>query len=227
MRQEKALKWHQKIPLRHRVLLGVAAFVWLLEIIDLMPGLNLDAYGVRPREFSGLIGIPLKPFLHGGFAHLLANTTPFLVLGWIVLEVERKNFIFATIAIIFLGGFGSWLIGRPNTNHIGASGLVYGYFGYVIVRAFLEKKIVWILTGVVVAFLYGGMIYGVLPNNNHPVSWEGHLCGMLAGGWFGRRRTKQQKFLESQPRNVAEQPVSESRRGDHQPAVNPGPTSNT
>lgn len=186
--------WGSLIPASFRGLLAAVAFVWGLEILDLLPVLNLDAFGVRPRSIFGLIGIPLMPFLHGDFSHLLSNTFPFLILGWIVLRAEKENFLVATVTIILLGGIGTWLIGRSNSVHIGASGLVYGYFGYVMVRAFMERRPVWIFTGLLVGLFYGSMIFGVLPVFSQTVSWEGHLCGMLAGAWFGWKKSR--KLIE-------------------------------
>lgn len=192
-------KWSRFIPESLRGLLGAVAFVWVIEIIDLIPGLNLDLFGVHPRSIFGLIGIPLMPFLHADFTHLLSNTVPFLVLGWIVLRAEKRNFIVATVTIILLGGIGTWLIGRANSVHIGASGLVYGYFGYVMVRAFMERRPMWILAGLFVGIFYGSMILGVLPAHNQRISWEGHLCGMAAGMWFGWRRSKERKLMNNSP----------------------------
>ncbi len=189
------VKWYKKISLNLRILLALAATLWAIEIIDLIPGINLDAFGVRPRTLGGLIGIPLMPFLHGDFSHLLSNTFPFLILGYIVLKAERKTFILATISITLLGGLGVWLVGRGESVHIGASGLVYGYFGYVITRAFIERNFIWIITGIVVLFFYGSLLTGALPIHDQPISWEGHLFGMLAGGWFGWRRSKKKKEL--------------------------------
>jgi len=187
--------WLDFIPASIRGLLGVVIFVWLLECVDLLPWLHLDSYGVRPREIFGLIGILLMPFLHGDFTHLLSNTFPFLILGWIVRNAEQEKFILATTVIILLGGIGTWLIGREHSVHIGASGLVYGYFGYVMIRACMERNLKWIFTGLLVGIFYGSMIMGILPNYQQNISWEGHLCGMAAGIWFGYRRSKLNKAL--------------------------------
>ncbi len=192
-------KWTSFIPVSLRGLLAAVAFVWGLEIIDLLPAINLDAFGVRPRSIFGLIGIPLMPFLHGDFSHLLSNTFPFLILGWIVLQAEKENFIVATVTIILLCGMGTWVIGSNNSVHIGASGLVYGYFGYVMVRAFMERRPKWIAAGLFVGIFYGSMIFGVLPVFTQEFSWEGHLCGMAAGMWFGYRRSKEMKALRNLP----------------------------
>jgi len=196
------------IPVSFRGLLATVAFVWGLEIIDLLPAVDMDALGVRPRSIFGLIGIPLMPFLHGDFSHLLSNTFPFLILGWIVLRAEKEDFIAASVTIILLGGIGTWLIGRDNSIHIGASGLVYGYFGYVIIRAFLERRPKWIATGLFVGIFYGGMFFGMLPSFNQEISWEGHLCGMVAGIWLGWRRSKERKNL----RNIPLDPLAALRK---------------
>lgn len=192
---KESTKWYKKISINLRILLALVAVGWAVEIIDLIPFFELDSFGVRPREIKGLIGIPLMPFLHGDFSHLLSNTFPFIVLGWIVLKAERKKFILVSIIIILLGGLGTWLFGREHTIHIGASGLVYGYFGYVITRAFMERNFIWITTGLLVAFFYGSLIFGALPVQDQTISWEGHLFGMLAGGWYGWIRSKKAKEL--------------------------------
>ncbi len=189
--------WSRFIPESFLGLLAAVAFVWALELIDLLPIINLDALGIRPRSIFGLIGIPLMPFLHEDFSHLLSNTFPFLILGWIVLRAEKREFLVATVTIILLGGLGTWLIGNKHSIHIGASGLVYGYFGYVMVRAIVERRLVWILTGLAVGFFYWSMFFGILPIQGNGISWEGHLCGMAAGVWFGWRRSKKIKQLNS------------------------------
>ena len=178
----------ERVPMSMRGLLAFVVLAWALEVLDLfLPGNGLDSLGLRPRTLSGLIGIPLMPFLHGGFAHLFSNTFPFLILGWIVRQAEGKQFLRTSVVIVLLGGVGTWLIGSPGV-HIGASGLVYGYFGYVMVRAWRERNLIWIITGLVVGFFFGGMIFGIFPKPNQLVSWEGHLSGMAAGAWFAWRR---------------------------------------
>lgn len=188
--------WIDFVPVSLRGLVLAVVLAYILELIDwMLPGEPLDKFGILPRSLSGLIGIPLMPFLHGGFGHLMSNTIPFFILGWIVLKAEKENFIVATTMIILLGGIGTWLIGSSGV-HIGASGLIYGYFGYVMIRAIMERKLLWIVVGVVVGIFFGGMIFGVIPvYAPNQISWEGHLCGMLAGAWFGWNRTKEGKLL--------------------------------
>lgn len=169
-------------------LLDLVLIAWIIEAVDqFLLGGSLDAFGIRPRSAYGLLGIPLMPWLHGGFGHLASNTLPFLTLGYIMLKSEGRRFIYTSSIIILLGGLGTWLIAGKGEVHIGASGLIYGYFGYVMTRAIIEKRALWLFTGILVALFYGGMILGVLPQNDRPISWEGHLTGMLAGIWIGRK----------------------------------------
>lgn len=169
-------------------LVDLVLLAWLIEGIDqLLLGGWLDNFGIHPRNPIGLTGIPLMPWLHGGFAHLSSNTLPFLTLGYIMIKSEGRRFFYTSIIIILLGGLGTWLIAEPGEVHIGASGLIYGYFGYVMTRAIIESRLLWLITGILVALFYGSMIFGVLPQSGQPVSWEGHLMGMLAGIWLGKR----------------------------------------
>jgi membrane associated rhomboid family serine protease len=169
-------------------LLDLVLLAWVVECIDqFLLGGGLDRFGIHPRNPYGLIGIPLMPWLHGGFAHLSSNTLPFLTLGYIMIKSEGRRFYYSSAAIILLGGLGTWLIADPGEVHIGASGLIYGYFGYVMTRAIIESRPLWLFTGILVALFYGSMVFGVLPQSGQPISWEGHLMGMLAGIWLGKR----------------------------------------
>ena len=218
VKNKNAKKWYQHIPPNLRILLGFLAIAWTLELIDFIPFVSeysLDRFGVRPRSTIGLIGLLLMPFLHGDLPHLISNTLPFLLLGFIVLKAEKKQFIIASLAIILLGGFGTWLFGSSNSNHIGASGLVYGYFGYIMVRAYMERKIIWMITGVVVAIVYWQFILGALPMQDRTISWLGHLCGLVAGGWFGRKRTEQGMVAENDVERIIKD-IRESKVNDNE-----------
>lgn len=165
------------------IILGAfVAFFWVLEGVDyLIFGGSLDALGIRPRTVSGLWGILFSPFLHGGFGHLMANTVPFLVLGWFVMVRRLSDFFTVTAVVILISGIGTWLIGPANSVHIGASGLIFGYFGFLVLRGYFERSPSAILWSIVVIFLYGGLIWGVLPQDNG-ISWQGHLFGFIGGG---------------------------------------------
>ena len=188
-------------------LLGILLFLYGIELVDqLIFSSWLDQWGIFPRELGGLIGIPLMPFLHGGFGHLMANSLPFLILGYIVLKADKVHFIHASVTITLVGGLGTWLIGRGGVPHIGASGLIYGFFGYIMLRGFSERRIKWILAALIVGLFYGGMVFRALPTVGAGISWEGHLCGMLAGAWFGRSRALESRAKRAIRRRSARLP---------------------
>ena len=156
------------------------AAMWCVLIFDrLLAGSRLQEFGIRPRHLAGLVGIPLAPFLHGDFSHLAANTIPFAVLGSLMLLRSVRHFLTATLIIVVLGGLGVWLFGS-NSTHIGASGLIFGYFGFLILRGWFERSVSSVVIALIVILLYGGLISGVMPGETG-ASWENHLCGFLAG----------------------------------------------
>lgn len=160
--------------------LGFVALLWVLESIDAMLGNSLDAEGIRPGTTDGLLGILLAPLLHGGFPHLVANTVPLLVLGFLVLLSGVGHWLIVTAVVWVISGLGTWLLGGVGTIHIGASGLVFGWLAYLIVRGFFTRHPGQVALGVVVLVLYGGMLWGVLPGQPG-ISWQGHLFGAVGG----------------------------------------------
>ena len=162
--------------------LVVTAAMWVLEILDLFFGHRLDQYGIVSRTISGLPGIVFAPFLHLGFAHLMANTIPFVVLGALVSWRSGNRFYLVFAMITILGGFGVWLLGPSNTVTIGASGVVFGFLGYLLTRGFLTRQWLDVLVGIGVFILYGALIWGATPFGvGAGVSWLAHLTGFLAG----------------------------------------------
>jgi membrane associated rhomboid family serine protease len=155
------------------------AIMWVEEIIDVPLNGRLDRFGIRPRHLSGLDGILFSPFLHNGFRHLIANTIPFAVLGLIIALGGASRFAMVTVIVGLIGGLGTWLTGSYFSVHVGASGLVFGYLTYLVARGFFDRKVGFILGGVVVMLLYGGVLWGLLPSPG--VSWQGHLFGALGG----------------------------------------------
>ncbi|MGC1307212.1 MAG: rhomboid family intramembrane serine protease [Phormidesmis sp.] len=171
-----------EFKLQIQMLLGLVALLWAIEIIDqfVFKGALDIWFGIHPRRLSGLWGILFAPFLHGNFQHLLANTVPLVSLGWLVMLRETKDWVVVSIIAALASGLGTWLIGAPNSVHIGASGVIFGYFGFLLLRGYFEKSLVAIAFSILVIFLYGSIIWGVLPNQPG-ISWEGHLCGFLGG----------------------------------------------
>ena len=167
----------------HVVLLGgLIVVLWLVEAADavIFDG-SLDLYGVRPRTLIGLRGLIFAPFLHGGFGHLMANTIPFLIMGWFVLLRGTREFVMVTVITAVSSGLGAWLFGAPNSVHIGVSGVIMGYFGYLLMRGYFERSLTAVFWSIFIIFLYGGLLWGVLPGQNG-VSWQSHLFGFLGGG---------------------------------------------
>ena len=163
------------------ILGGFVALIWLLEIIDrLILGSAMNSLGVQPRTLVGLRGVLFMPFLHGGFGHVLANTIPFLVLGWLVMLNGLSDFLVISAIIIVVSGLGAWLFGAANSLHIGASGLVFGFFGFLVTRAYFDRSLTSILLAMLVIVFYGGLMLGILPLSLG-VSWQAHLFGFAGG----------------------------------------------
>ncbi len=107
--------------------------MWLVEIVDTSLGGALDIYGIIPHNEIGLRGILFAPFLHGNFVHLAANTIPFLTLGWLIMLRETSDFFVVSGITMLVSGAGVWLTGAPDSIHIGASGVIFGYLGFAVI----------------------------------------------------------------------------------------------
>ena len=164
-----------------RPIFTLLVVIWAAQVVNFISGYELNQwFGLEPRDFGGLIGIPASPFLHAGFGHIIANTVPLVVLGGMAAMASPKRFLDSTIIIVLLGGLLVWLLARgDNRVHVGASGLVFGYLGYVVALGIFERSLRAIVMAVFAGLLYGGLILGVLPD--HRVSWESHLFGAMAG----------------------------------------------
>ncbi len=169
-------------------IISFVALLYVAELVDQLSGHRLDENGIRPLEGDGLWGIVFAPLLHANWAHLAANTGPALVLGFLVTLAGLSRFVWATAIVWILGGFGTWLIGDMGspcgpTDHIGASGLIFGWLTFLLVFGFFTRSGWQITIGIIVLFLYGGVLWGAVPVLNvcGGVSWQGHLCGGVAG----------------------------------------------
>ena len=161
--------------------MALVVAIWAVELVNVAMGHRLCAYGIRPRTVRGLPGIALWAFLHAGVWHALVNTAPLLVLGLLVAMRGGRLVLRLSAFVVLVAGAGVWVFGRSSGGpHVGASGLTFGYFGFLVARAWYERSLASILTAAVTILLYGGMIWGVLPGGG-PASWEGHLFGLLAG----------------------------------------------
>jgi membrane associated rhomboid family serine protease len=159
---------------------ALVAVMWVVEIVNKIDAQRLSADGIYPRTLSGLPGILSAPFLHAGFGHLLGNTVPFVVLGLVIAAAGARRVIEVTAIVILIGGLGTWLTAGSGTDTVGASGLVFGYAGFLIARGFFTRSIGALLVGVVVAVLFGGALAAdLVPQSG--ISWQDHLFGGLGG----------------------------------------------
>ncbi|MFE6686508.1 rhomboid family intramembrane serine protease [Streptomyces sp. NPDC057743] len=163
------------------LMVGWVGLLWVLEGIDTLSGNALDAFGIQPRDPAELVDVVPAAFLHFGFEHLAANTLPLLVLGFVAaLRSGIRRFLAAALLIIVVSGLGVWLTAPAHSNTAGASGVVFGLFGYLLVRGFIERKPLDIAIGVGVGLLYGSILWGALPTTSG-ISWQGHLFGLIGG----------------------------------------------
>jgi len=158
----------------------LVALMWILEVVDTFADHRLDQYGIEPHEVDGLTGIVAAPFLHAGFGHLMGNTVPFVVMGVLIALNGAARVIAVTVIVALISGVGVWLIAPEHTNHIGASGVVFGYATYLISRGFYNRSVLEIAVGVMIAALFGtALLGGLAPQQG--ISWQGHLFGAIGG----------------------------------------------
>jgi len=190
-------------------LYGIVAFIgaiWGVFVISCFVP-SLDNFGVVPRTLGGLVGIPAAPFLHANLQHILGNTFPLFVL-LVLLAGSRARSWEIVVDVILLGGLLLWVCGRSANDNIGASGLIFGLIAFLVLSGFLEKRLVPLAIAVIVGFLYGGtLISGILPQPDSRISWDGHLCGAVAGGIVAYALTVQRKY---------EEPMSKSETNSNQ-----------
>jgi membrane associated rhomboid family serine protease len=162
------------------VVVALAALMWLVEVVDQVAGGRLDRNGIEPRDLDGLDGVVWAPFLHGDFQHLIGNTIPFLLLGFAIAFSGVARVILVTVMVAVVGGLGTWLIAPEHTIHIGASGIVFGYAGYLVARGAFSRSPAQIVLGLVVVVVWGAtLLRGLVPETG--ISWQGHLFGAIGG----------------------------------------------
>lgn len=176
-------------------MLGTAGLLWVLEIIDTLTFNMLDQLGIHSQTAMGWVGILFAPFLHFGFEHLISNTVPLLVLGFLILVGVGGliRFVVSTVTSAITSGLAAWLLTPMHALVAGASGVIFGWLTYSLARGIFARDWKSILIAIVVFMLYGSVIWGVLPTQAG-VSWQGHLGGAVGGvlaGWIlHRRRTR-------------------------------------
>jgi membrane associated rhomboid family serine protease len=183
------LNGNESIRARAIVLMIFVGLMWVVRGIDMfLPhGLSAAGVGVVPRTWDGLWNIPITPFIHEDFDHLLSNTIPLLILGALILARGVIEFVFVVFVSTFVSGFGTWLFGEGNAQHIGASGVVFGFFGYLVFRIAFDRKITSGLIALAVAIGYGSaMVWSLIPEEH--ISWSGHFFGFIGGFVAARLR---------------------------------------
>ncbi|MDQ6744465.1 MAG: rhomboid family intramembrane serine protease [Actinomycetota bacterium] len=174
-----------------RLLAGIIALMWVVEVINALDHNGLDQDGIHPRDVGRLWGILTAPFLHAGFGHLIGNTVPLVFLGLIIALRGATRLAAVTAIVVLIGGLGTWLVAPGGTVTVGASGLVFGYATYLLARGVFDRSLLELLTGAVVGVVWGAaLISSLVPQGN--VSWQGHLWGGVGGvaaAWLlaGRR----------------------------------------
>ncbi|HEY9643541.1 MAG TPA: rhomboid family intramembrane serine protease [Coleofasciculaceae cyanobacterium] len=177
-----------------RVLLGLTTIAWIIHWINwgLLGGWLNRMFGLRPRNLWGLVGIICAPFLHSRGSHLPGNTRVFLLLGWFVLLLGLHVFYLVTLSIACFSGLGVWLFGKGGRYYVGASGITYGYRGFLLIYGITAGNAIAFILALVSGFLYRDRILGtqfasagILPGNNPRMAWDGHLFGFISGILIG------------------------------------------
>jgi membrane associated rhomboid family serine protease len=163
-----------------KVLGGTLAVFWAVFVVNTLLGGALLVLGVIPRTTIGLRGILFAPFLHANLNHIVANSIPFLVLGWMVMLRDERHFIPVTVAGMLGSGLAAWLLGASGSVHIGASGVIFGYLGFLMLAGWYARSVSSILLSVVVTVVWGGLVLGLMPGTPG-ISWQEHIGGFLGG----------------------------------------------
>ena len=184
--------------------------MWLVKLIEYSFNISFVRFGVYPQSLKGLKGIVFSPFIHKDFTHLLNNSYPILILGGMLFSFYKKIAFQLFLWLFFISGFWLWIIGRPSF-HIGASGVIYALASFLFVSGIIRKNPRLSAVSMLIIFLYGSMIWGILPTKE-PISWEGHLSGFMAGiivAIFyrneGPKRKKYQWEIDEELENIEQQ----------------------
>lgn len=162
-------------------LVAITGLLWLVYVANLLLGGALLVFGIHPRTIPGLLGLLFAPFLHGSITHLLLNTVSFVILGALMRFRHRNDFVVVTAVGALTSGLGAWLLGAPGSVHIGASGVIFAFLGFLMARGIFERSVSSILLSVLVTWFFGSMIWGILPAMGAAISWQAHLFGLLGG----------------------------------------------
>jgi membrane associated rhomboid family serine protease len=159
----------------------VGAVLWTIQLVNAADNYQLDRFGLAPREASGLWGVLTEPFLHASYGHMLSNTVPLVLIGWVLMLSGIRTWLIVTAIVVVGGGVLTWLVGPSNTVIVGASGMIFGWLGYLLARAYFSRELKWIVVAVLVLLFFGTLLFGLFPTLHSNVSWQAHVCGFVAG----------------------------------------------
>jgi membrane associated rhomboid family serine protease len=182
-------------------MLLLLAGLWMLEFLDQLSGHQLDQLGIHAREVDGMPEIFTAPFLHAGWDHLLSNSLPFYILGFLVLLSGLARWLASSLIIIVISGMAAWSLTPAHTIILGASGLIFGWLTYLLARGIWSRRPAQVVVAALVLLVYGGLIWGIFPNGAG-VSWQAHLGGAIGGvvaAWLLHRRASRQQLVTAGP----------------------------
>jgi membrane associated rhomboid family serine protease len=162
-----------------------AGLIWGVQIVNATQDYRLDRFGIKAREVDGLWGLVTMPFLHASYAHLMSNTAPLVLVGWVLLLSGVRVWAVVTGFVVVVGGALTWVAGPGDGVVVGASGMIFGWLGYLLARAYFSRKIRWIVVAVLVLVFFGTLLVGLVPSFDSGVSWQAHVCGFAAGVGVG------------------------------------------
>lgn len=168
----------KRIYRNYRFIIFIVLILWFVFLVSYL--LPINKLGIIPRSLYGLPGILISPFLHYGFSHLITNSMSLLVLGIFLSGLEADRTPGILVALTLLSGAGTWVIGRGDAIHIGASGVIYGMLGYLVSTGFFNRNMKTVFVSLLILLLYGGAVWGILPGKKY-ISWESHLSGFISG----------------------------------------------
>ena len=187
-----------------RILIDLVIIAWLVSAVNFwLLGKSLNRWGIRPRSIGRLWMIPFSPFLHKDWPHLEGNTLGFLIFGGLISLRDPTDFAVVSWVTLLSSGLGIWLFGKAMSTHVGASGVIFGYFGFLLVRGYFANNLASTVLTSLVFFFYGRLLWGVLPLKEG-ISWEGHLFGFL-GGVLAARHLSDLKGMLAQLGDVFQQ----------------------
>jgi membrane associated rhomboid family serine protease len=182
------------------VLGGTLAVFWAVFVVNAVLGGSLLSLGVIPRTTIGLRGVLFAPFLHGSLNHIVANSIPFLALGWMVMLRDERHYIPVTLAGMVGSGIMAWLLGAPGSVHIGASGVIFGYLGFLMLTGWYTRSFGSILLSIIVTLAWGSLVFGMMPGEPG-ISWQAHIGGFLGGALAARGFRTSRRLPSADARN--------------------------